>query len=474
VRRLPAPPGWPHNATVTTDAGSSPAPAAASRRSEQRGWAFYDWANSAYSATVTTVLFGPYVTTIARNAACGVTVTDDVPCPVADPQLQLAGLTISPESYYPFLLALSIVGQVVVLPLAGALADRTAHKKRLLAASAYLGAAATAAMYFLVGERYLLGGALFLVAQASFGASMVVYNAYLPEIADPDERDRLSARGWALGYLGGGLLLAANVALLLRHDDLGLSQTGAVRVSLLSAGVWWAAFTLIPLRTLRDRPRAGHAATGSALAQLRATLADARSHPGTLRFLAAYLVYNDGIQTVIGLAGVYGVTELALSQVDITVAILIVQFVAFLGALLLGRIARRHGAKNVILGSLCMWALVLVGAFGISRGSAVQFLVLAVAIGLVLGGSQALSRSLFSQLIPRGREAEYFSLYEISERGTSWLGALLVGVVQTSTGSYRYAILCLVAFFAVGFLLLRSLDVRAAIAAVGNEQPERV
>ena len=205
--------------------------------------------------------------------------------------------------------------------------------------------------------------------------------------------------------------------------------------------------------------------------QLRATLAEARGYPQTLAFLLAYLVYNDGIQSVIALASVYGVEELDLDQSTLISAILLVQFVAFLGALLLGRLARTFGARRVILASLVLWTATVGVAYFVQEGATAQFFALAALIGLVLGGSQALSRSLYSQLIPRGREAEYFGLYEISERGTSWLGALVFGLVFQATGSYRYAIFSLVAFFVAGFVLLLRVDVRRAVREAGNDQP---
>jgi MFS transporter, UMF1 family len=452
---------------------------AAVRRRQQRGWYVYDWANSAYATTVVAVFLGPYLTAVAREAACGAPVTEAAPCSVSDPRLDVLGVPVDPGAFFSFVLALSILVQVVVLPVTGAVADRSQRKRFLLALCAYVGALATAGMYFVSGGRWLLGGLLYLVAQAAFGASLVVYNSFLPDIASPDDRDRVSARGWATGYLGGGLLLLANLALFSAHETLGLTTGEAVRISLLSAGVWWAGFTLVPLRRLpaaaAARPGAnGDSALTAGFTQLRTTLRELRRYPRTLSFLVAYLVYNDGIQSVIGLASVYGVEELGFGQTTMISAILLVQFVAFLGALLMGQAARRFGAKRVVLMSLALWTVVLAIAYVLQRQSTTQFFGLAAGIGLVLGGSQALSRSMFSQLIPRGREAEYFSLYEISERGTSWLGAVTFGLVYSMTGSYRQAIVSLVVFFVVGFLLLARLDLRAAIAEAGNPQPARV
>ncbi len=472
---------------MTGSSAPTAAPEDVLLRRARRGWYGYDWANSAYATTVVAVFLGPYLTAVARDAACGAPVSAGAACPIPDPRLALLGLAIDPGAYYSFVFAASLGLQVLVLPLVGAVADRTPHKWALLAGCAYVGALATAAMYLVADGRYLLGGGLYLLAQAAFGASVVVYNSFLPQLAGPDERDRMSARGWALGYLGGGLLLLANLVLYAARDRLGLSTPDAVRISLLSAGLWWASFTIIPVRALRALAP-GPAAPGPAAVsgappgatltagfrQLRHTLGEARRYPRTLFFLGAYLVYNDGIQSVIGLASVYGVEELGFSQSTMISAILLVQFVAFAGALLLGRVARYVGAKRTVLASLLLWIVVLVAAYGLARRSPGQFYALAAGIGVVLGGSQALSRSLFSQLIPPGREAEYFSLYEISERGTSWLGALIFGLVFSVTASYRQAILSLVGFFAVGFLLLALVDVRRGIAEAGNPQPDRV
>ena len=199
-----------------------------------------------------------------------------------------------------------------------------------------------------------------------------------------------------------------------------------------------------------------------------------RAYPQTLLFLAAYLLYNDGIQSVIALAATYGSVVLELEQSTLISAILMVQFVAFLGALVLGAFARLFGAKRVVLASLILWTGVVAVGYFLQAGSAWQFYLLSALIGIVLGGSQALSRSLFSHMIPTGQEAAYFSLYEISERGTSWLGPLVFGLMLQLTGSYRSALLSLVAFFVAGFALLAVVNVRRAIVDSGNPLPERV
>ncbi|BCM71512.1 MFS transporter [Streptomyces tricolor] len=444
--------------TVRTEAAAE----IAALRREQRGWYVYDWACSAYSTSVLTVFLGPYLTSVAEHAADG------------DGYVHPLGVPVRAGSFFAYSVSLSVIVAVVLMPLVGSAADRTGRKKPLLAAAAYTGAAATTGMFFLDGDRYLLGGVLLVVANAAQSVGMMLYNSYLPQIAPPEQRDAVSSRGWAFGYAAGALVLVADLVLYSAHDSFGLSETAAVRICLASAGLWWGAFALVPLRRLRDRhARVAHA-TAPGLRQLAATVRDMRRHPLTLAFLLAYLVYNDGIQTVITQASVYGSEELGLGQSTLIGAVLLVQVLAVAGALAMGRLARAYGAQRTILGSLVAWTLTLAAGWFLPARAPVWFFALAAGIGLVLGGSQALSRSLFSHLVPPGKEAEYFSAYEMSDRGMSWLGPLLFGVTYQLTGSYRSAIFSLVAFFVLGFALLARVPVRRAIREAGNPVPEKI
>ena len=455
---------------------ASPGPLAddGERAAEHRAWYFYDWANSGFVTTTGAVLFGPYLTAVAETAACGRVGTPEEPCRGT---LEVLGIPIAAGSVAPYAVTFATLVSAVLLPIVGAIADRTSRKRHMLAGFAWGGAACAGSMFFVGGSDWVLGVLLLLVASLFLGASLVVYDAILCEIAAESDRDRVSSRGWALGYLGGGLLLAANLVLL-TVLPFGLSRADAVRVSLLSAGIWWALWTLVPFRGLHDRPPVAVVATGpqqgllgAAFGQLRQTLRHARSYPQTLLFLIAYLFYNDGIQTVIYAASIYGSRQLGLAESTLITAILVVQFVAFAGALTLGRVAARVGSKRTILAALALWTLVVGAAFFLPVRQVAPFLVLACAIGIVLGGSQALSRSLFSLLIPRGNEGEYFSLYQAAERGTSWFGTLVFGLVFQLTGSYRNAILVLIVFFVLGFVLLSRVDVQRGIEQAGNEVP---
>ncbi|WP_405560053.1 MFS transporter [Streptomyces sp. NBC_01180] len=452
--------GTANGTAVTAEANT-----AADRKREQHGWYFYDFASSVYSTSVLTVFLGPYLTSVARAAAD------------SGGYVHPLGIPLRAGSVFAYTVSVSVVVAVLVMPLAGAVADRTGRKKPLLAGAAYLGAGATAGMFFLDGDRYLLGSLLLIVANSSLAVSMVLYNAYLPQIAEPEERDTVSSRGWAFGYTSGAFVLVLDLVLYSGHASFGVSESTAVRICLATAGVWWGAFTLIPLRGLRDRrvgAATGRGAVGAGWRQLLRTLRDMRRYPLTLAFLLAYLVYNDGIQTVISQASVYGSEELGLGQTTLITAILLVQVLAVAGALGMGRLARTYGAKRTVLGSLAVWTLILGAGYFLPARAPVWFFALAAAIGAVLGGSQALSRSLFSHLVPAGKEAEYFSAYEMSDRGLSWLGPLVFGLAYQLTGSYRAAIISLVIFFVLGFFLLARVPVREAVAAAGNAAPQRV
>lgn len=443
------------------------------RAKEQRAWFFYDWANSAFATTIAGVLFAPYLITIAEKAACGFVSEDDHKCRQS---LELLGLSISPGSLPSYVITLSTVLGALLYPLIGALADRTARKPTMLAGFAWTGAAAAGLLFFLVDDNWLFGSIVFIVANLAFGASTVINDAILPIISEEWERDRVSSIGWAYGYAGGGLLLAVNFGVVTFHDSLGLSTATAVRLCMLSGAIWWAAWTVIPWRGIKHHPPAAveHVEGGivaRSFGQLLATLKDLRNYPVALTFLVAYLFFNDGIQTVIGSAAIFGEKELGFATGTVLGTYLLVQFVAVFGAVGFGRLARSHGAKKVILGGLCIWMAIVTAAIFIPDKTLWPFLLLAVAIGIVLGGTQALARSYFSLFIPKGKEAEYFSLYHAMDRGTSWFGTLTFGLVYQFSGSYRPAIFALIAFFVIGALLLLRVDTERGIREAGNTPP---
>lgn len=447
-------------------------PDLAGRRRQQRAWNWYDWANSAYYTTVLSVMFGPYLATVAgRAAGCA---SGEDPC---SRTVSVLGIPMAAGSLPLYVTTFATILSAFVLPVVGAVVDRSGRKRWHLAVTAWTGAAFAALLFGMNGTDWQLGVVAVTVSSVLAGCSLVSYYAILVDISTEEERDRVSSRGWAWGYLGGGLLLALDLVLFLGHDAFGLSEEMSVRVSLLSAAVWWSGFTLIPVRRLRDvAPRAAVDAGGDGVlrrsfGQLLATLRDLRRYPVTLRFLLAYVFYNDGIQTVLYAAAIYGEKQLHFSQTVLISTILLIQFVAFGGALLFGRLAAIYGSHRVILAGVLAWVAVVVVAMGLPAGNALLFYVVGAAIGVVMGGTQALSRSFFSLLIPRGKEGEYFALYNAAERGTSWFGMLLFGLVFQLSGSYRPAVAALVVFFVAGAVLLFGLNVRRGVSEAGNAVP---
>lgn len=429
-----------------------------SNKREVFGWMMYDWANSSFSVIVASTFLGPYLISLAE---------------ADNGFFDLFGWQIRASAFFSICVGLSVFLQVLFLPVLGSIADYSHLKKKMMFTFAYSGAVATMLLFLVQKDLIFLGGLLFIIANLSFGAALVFYNAFLPDIAGPDQRDSVSSRGFALGYLGGGILLLLNLFLINSMEDTGL----AMRISLGGAGVWWIVFAyLFPQQRLVQRQPAqmlppGESYLSHSLKQLSTTLREMKDkYPATLRYLIAYLIYNDGIQTINIASSLFATEELGIPIETLILVILMIQFVAAIGAYLFSLLAARVGAKKSIMFSLVIWVSLVVYAYAFLY-TEVQFWILGAILALVLGGSQALSRSLFSQMIPQNREAEYFSFYEISERGTSWLGPIIFGLVSQFSGTQRLAIISLIIFFAVGLVILYFTDVRKAIAEAGNELP---
>ncbi len=432
------------------------------------GWKMYDWANSAFYTTVVGALFSPYLTRLAQDV-----VGDN------GTVLNLGPLgAVTAKSLPSLAVSISVGLQVFLLPILGALGDYSNLKKRLMAVFCYIAVTANCLLFFVKDGLFLFGAVLFIIANIGFGASIVFYNSFLPDIATEDQSDKVSSRGFAYGYLGGALLLALNFLLVSNAERLNISTGLAVRLSLLSAGVWWGGFAVITFLLLKSRPKGkvlppGKGYLTAGFLEIFSTFKELLRLPLTLRYLLGYLVYNDGIQTVIFAASAFLEQELfpGGNPTFLLEIFLMVQFVAVFGALIFERLAYLIKTKNAIIVSLIIWSGVVIYAYRFLHTVAEAW-VMAAVIAIVLGGSQALSRSLFARMIPAGRESSFFGLYEVSERGTSWMGPLLFSIVIARTGSYRQALLSLIFFFVVGLVILIFTNTDRAVQEAGNLVPE--
>lgn len=423
-----------------------------------RAWCLYDWASSAFATTIMAAMFPPFF----RSLALG------------------AGLReVQATAYWGYATALALLLVALIAPLLGAAADHLGRPKRFLSGFAGLGILATA-LFAMIGEgSWRLAAALFIVANIGFAGANIFYESLLPHIARPRELDRISTRGYAIGYVGGGLLLVVNLLWVLRPHWFGLPDADfALRIAFLSVAVWWALFSIPLLRRVPDpRPtgRTGSPKSGAAraagplrgaLQRLAATSRDLRRYRHLLLFLVAFWIYSDGIGTIIKMATAYG-DEIGIGLTDMIAALVVTQFVGIPCSLLFGRLAGRIGSKRAILAGLAVYVLISVG--GYLMQSATHFYVLAFAVGLVQGGTQALSRSLFASMVPKRKAAEFFGFYTLSARFAGIAGPLVFALMGQITGSSRLGILAVVVFFILGGALLLRVDVPAARRAATAE-----
>jgi len=415
------------------------------RARQVRAWCFYDWANSAYVTTVAVAVLPAYF-------AGAVVPREGAP---------LFGAHVSAASLWGYLVSLCALAVFLLAPVLGAAADHTGYRKRFLAGFCLAGSAASVLLLTTGPGLILWTMALFFVAQVGFVGGNVFYDAFLPHVAEPADLDRVSGRGFAYGYLGGGLQFALSLGLIAGHEVLGLSTDLAARLAMAFAGLWWGGFALITLRGLSEAPgeplpggQRGPAAAWAMLRlgreRLRGVWTRARAVPGLTPFMLAFLFYNDGVQTVISMATIYGKTELGLSDTVLMLTLLIIQFVSIVGAELFSRLAGVMTTRRALMLAVFLWGGVAVYAYAMD--SAAEYFALGGIVGLVMGGSQALSRSLYARLIPADRSAEFFGYYSVVSRLSAIAGPLVFAAVAQATGSARGGILWLVVFFAVGLV----------------------
>jgi UMF1 family MFS transporter len=415
---------------------------------ELRAWAMYDWANSAFWSTIVTAVFPAF---FASYAAAG-----------------LSGVEATSRFAWGTTLALTIVA--LTAPVLGALADHRPLKKRLLLVFLLVGVAATELMATIGRGEWLYALVLFMVANIGVASTLVFYDSLLPHLAAPDQIDRASTAGYAIGFTGGGILLLINLAWIMKPALFGLADTtAAVRLTFVSVGVWWLVFSLPlfrrvpePAIRLEDLPASGLGLAVAAAAASWKTFNGLRRNRHAFLMLVAFLLYNDGIQTLIRMSSIYG-TEVGVNQNAQIAAFVLVQFVGVPCSFLFGAFAGRIGAKAAIFAALAVY--VGVSVLGYFMTTSWQFFVLATLVGTVQGGSQALSRSLFARMTPPAKSSEYFSFFAVFEKFAGIFGPLFFGASVTLFQSSRAAVLSVIFFFVAGAIVLSFVDVEAGEAA---------
>ena len=418
----------------------------------------YDWANSAYITTAAVALLPNY---FARAV-------------VGEDGINLFGLNVSATTLWGFMLGTAAFLVFLFAPVLGAIADFSSAKKRFLTGFAYMGSLFATMLYFCESGNVGLTVLLFIGSQVCFVAANVFYDAFLPQIASEDKLDAVSARGYAFGYVGGSLQFAIALGLVAMHEAVGISITMAARIGMAMTGIWWAGWTLLTMKYLkevktpyelpeayRNQPKVlAYLALG-----IRRTISTAK-RVGRFKhltlFLIAYMIYNDGIHTVTSMATIYGTEELQLPTTALMVTLLLVQVVAIGGALIFSRLASRIGAKRSVMFALVLWSGVV--TYGYFIHTTTEFFVLGMIVGIVLGGTQALSRSLYGSMIPEGASAEFYGFYSVFSKFSSIWGPVTFGLIRQITGSARLAIISLMIFFIVGLILLGFVDEEKAKA----------
>ena len=424
-------------------------------RRDLRAWAMYDWANSAVQTTIIATIFPIYY---QKVAAAGQTDAEAM-------------------GRFAWATTLAILIVAIVAPVLGAIADITAIKKKLLGAFLAGGAAACAAMFWIGPGEWKLALTLFVIVNVGVAGSIVFYESLLPHLVAQEELDRVSSAGYAIGYLGGGTLLAVNLLMIQKPELFGLPDSGvATRVALASVAVWWVVFS-IPLfrrvpeppgRLERDeRPGANVLVTG--VKRLVETFLELRRYRDAFVMLTAFLLYNDGIQTMIRMATLYG-TAINLPESAMISALLLTQFIGVPCAFAFGAVAQRVGAKAAVFAGLAVYLVITI--LGYFMATATHFYALAILVGMVQGGTQALSRSLFASMIPRHKSSEFFAFFSVFERYAGVLGPAIFAFVVARSGSGRAAILAVAAFFIIGAAILVFVDVNRGRAAARAAEAE--
>ncbi|RDV14280.1 MFS transporter [Pontibacter diazotrophicus] len=412
-----------------------------------RAWCFYDWANSVYSLVITSTIFPIYFSAVARN-------------PDGTDVISFLGFELGSSVLFTYAISAAFLIIAALSPFLTAIADYSGKKKLFMQLFCYLGAASCAGLYFFTRETFTFSVILFVLATIGFSGSIVFYNAYLPEIATEDQYDRLSARGFSMGYVGSVLLLVFNLAMIMMPQWFGIAADNTSlppRIAFLTTGIWWFGFAQysfyhLPGNVYERKPKGSWILNG--FKELKHVLDQVKGLPMLKRFLLAYFFYNMGVQTVMYLAAIFGEVELRLPSEVLILTILIIQLLAVAGAYTFSKLSAKYGNIQALIIAVVIWIGICIGAY--FTYSEFQFYALAAVVGSVMGGIQSLSRSTYSKLIPTATidHAAFFSFYDVTEKVSIVLGTLAYGMIAYYTGSMRNSILALITFFVLGLLFL--------------------
>jgi UMF1 family MFS transporter len=414
-------------------------------------WCMYDWANSAFATTIMGAMFPPFYRAMVTAAGLG---------------------EANATAYWAYTTSIALLLIASLAPVLGAISDHTGGKKWYIAFFAGLGVVGTGLFVLLGDDTYILGSILFIMGNVGFAGANIFYESLLPHLAKRDDIDQISTRGYALGYVGGGILLVINVLWYMNPELFLMRTTGfALRASFFSVAIWWALFSIPLFRSVPEPPvvrgkRDDVNVLRAGFERLVRTFRQIARYKQLLLFLVAFWIYNDGIGTIIKMATAYG-DEVGIGLTDMTIALIITQFVGIPFSFGFGWLARRLGAKRSILLALAVYVLISTGGYFMQ--TATHFYILAFMVGMVQGGSQALSRSLYGAMVPKSRSAEFFGFFSTSSKFAGIFGPLLFGVVSQIAGGSRLSIVSLIVFFIVGGLLLTRVDEQEGIRVAQEE-----
>ena len=411
-------------------------------------WAFYDWANSVYSLVIATAVFPIYYESVTNKNGGMVT---------------FLGTEFHNSTLLSYSLSFSFLIVAFLSPILSGIADYTGNKKRFMQFFCYLGSIAVMGMFFFKDQETLwIGIVCTILASIGFWGSIVFYNSYLPEVAFPEQHDRVSAKGFMYGYLGSVILLAFNLTMVMKPEWYGITDSSLpARLSFLSVGIWWmgfaqVTFAYLPNNIYHKKPEKDFIFKG--IKELIVVLKSLKSHPSLKQFLTAFFLYSIGVQTIILLAGIYGKQELGIGTSKLIITILVIQIVAIFGAFLFARISESIGNIKTLKLTIAIWGLICFAAYLLDAHNKyidLQFYTLGGMIGMVLGAIQSLSRSTYSKLLPETEDhATYFSFFDVTEKIAIVLGTFIFGLVGSITNSMRNSIFILAVFFLLGYIVL--------------------